>query len=172
MNSLVVMERIEKDILVVRGQKVLLDVVLARLYGVTTKRLNQQVGRNQARFPSDFCFQLTVEETQELMRLQNATASRRNVRYRPFVFTEHGSVMAASVLNTPIAVRASILVVRAFVRLRSLLAANQELAGKLGELERKIGSHDQQIRGLFDAIRQLMTPPHEPKRRIGYRAPL
>jgi ORF6N domain-containing protein len=165
--SLVPAERIERAILLLRGQKVLLDQDLAQLYGVATKRLNQQVHRNQDRFPPDFRFQLTEEED-EALRLQNATSKtgRGGRRYRPYAYTEHGTLMAASVLNTPVAIRVSIEIVRAFVRLRELLATHKELARKLEELEKK---YDGQFKVVFEAIRQLMAPPAEkPKGRIGF----
>ncbi len=158
----------------VRGQRVMLDSDLAAIYGVSTKRLNEQVKRNINRFPSDFAFQLTTEEADnsrsEPMRSQIATASRRNVRHRPWVFTEHGAIMLASVLNTPLAMEASVRVVRAFVHLREMLASNKELAVKLAELERRLGAHDHAIKTLFDAIKQLLEPPVEEQRRreIGF----
>src|SRR5258705_421590 len=155
----------------VRGQRVMLDSDLAAIYGVSTKRLNEQVKRNINRFPSDFAFQLTTEEADnsrsEPMRSQIATASRRNVRHRPWVFTEHGAIMLASVLNTPLAMEASVRVVRAFVHLREMLASNKELAVKLAELERRLGAHDHAIKTLFDAIIQLLHPSFEEHRRHG-----
>ncbi len=155
-----------------RGQRVMLDSDLAAIYGVSTKRLNEQVKRNINRFPSDFAFRLTTEEADnsEPMRSQFATASRRNVRHRPWVFTEHGAIMLASVLNTPLAMEASVRVVRAFVHLREMLASNKELAVKLAELERRLGAHDHAIKTLFDAIKQLLEPPVEEQKRreIGF----
>jgi hypothetical protein len=169
MNALMAVEQIENRILIIRGEKVILDAELARLYGVTTFRLNQQVNRNRKRFPSDFCFVLTPSEKAEVIANCINLKSLKYSPALPKVFTEHGAVMAASVLNTPVAVRASIFVVRAFVRLRSLLAAHKDLAGKLEELMKKVGTHDAQIRGLFEAIRELMAPPPpKPKPRIGY----
>jgi hypothetical protein len=165
---------IEPLIHVVRGRRVMLDSDLAAIYGVSTKRLNEQVKRNSDRFPSDFAFQLTIEEAGSLksepIRSQFATASRRNVRYRPWAFTEHGAIMLASVLSTPLAMEASVRVVRAFVHLREMLASNKELAVKLAELERRLGAHDHAIKTLFDAIKQLLEPaPSEGKRReIGF----
>ncbi len=171
--SLVPVERIERSILFIRGQKVLLDEDLAVLYGVTTKRLNEQVRRNKDRFPPDFMFQLTGEEATAL-RSQNATSKsgRGGRRYAPHVFTEHGAVMLASVLNTPVAVQASILVVRAFVRLRDLLAGNKELAHKLAELEQKLSIHDTAILKIMEAIKHLMAESDVPPRgTIGFEAP-
>jgi len=145
---------------------VILDADLAKLYGVTTTRLNQQVKRNPERFPSDFMFQLTKKEYESLM-LQIATSrvTHGGRRKLPFVFTEHGAIMAANVLNSKTAVQASVQVVRAFIRLRQMLASNAELARKLSDLERK---YDSQLRVVFDAIRQLMTPPPQQRKQIGF----
>lgn len=165
------LERIAQSILVLRGHKVLLDADLAALYGVTAKRLNEQVRRNLDRFPEDFMFQLAPNEY-EALRSQFATLKTgrgQHRKYLPYVFTEHGAIMAASVLNTPRAVEMSIYVVRTFVKLREMLASNKDLARKLNELERKLGAHDQAIASILSAIRELMVPP-EPtkKRRIGF----
>ncbi len=172
-------ERIERLIYLIRGQKVMLDSDLAEIYGVTTKRLNEQVGRNADRFPPDFAFLLTRQEVANL-KSQIATSSlgRRKTsvdtpqhggrRKLPYVFTEHGAIMLASVLNSPVAVQASVRVVRAFVRLREMLASNRDLAQKLVELERKFEGHDKSIRNLFEAIRQLLTPPEPKRRKIGF----
>lgn len=147
----------------------MLDADLARLYGVTTARLNEQVKRNRDRFPADFMFQLTPAEFAGLKsQIAISNRGRGGRRKRPYAFTEHGAVMLASVLNTPIAVEASIMVVRAFVQLRSMLAAHEELARKLDALERK---YDTQFRVVFDAIRELMPPSGTPKpKRIGFHA--
>ena len=143
----------------------MLDEDLAEIYGVTTKRLNEQVRRNKGRFPEDFMFRLTKEEFANL-RSQFATSRWGGRRYPPNAFTEHGAVMLASVLNSPIAIEASIQVVRAFVRLREMLASHKDLARKLAALERK---YDQQFQVVFDAIRKLMKPPPDkPKPRIGF----
>ena len=154
-----------------RGHKVLLDADLATLYGVTTKRLNEQVRRNRERFPEDFVFQLAQDEY-EALRSQFATLKPgrgQHRKYLPYVFTEHGAIMAAAVLNTPRAVEMSLYVVRTFIRLRELLASNQALKRKLDELERKLGTHDQAIASILSAIHELMTPPEPPKkRRIGF----
>ena len=162
-------QRIEKRILLIRGHKVVLDADLAQLYGVRTKRLNEQVKRNTERFPEDFVFRLTEEEVESL-RSQIATSnrSRGGRRYRPYAFTEHGAIMAANVLNSVLAIRMSVYVVRAFVRLREILVSNRMLAEKFSELERKVASHDGHIQSLFEAIRQLMSPPPSPGRRIGF----
>ncbi len=163
------LERVERSILILRGHRVILDSDLAALYGVETRRLNEQVKRNEARFPEDFAFQLTPEEFDHL-KSQVATSSRQwgGRRKLPFAFTEHGALMAASVLNSPKAVEMSILVVRAFVRLRQILASNRQLAAKLNELERRIAAHDKNIVALFQAVRSLMAVPEKPKRRIGF----
>lgn len=160
---------IENRIYLIRKQKVLLDKDVATLYGVSTKRLNQQAQRNRGRFPEDFMFQLTAEECQRL-RLQSATSKmkRGGRRFRPYVFSEHGAVMLAAVLRTPVAVEASICIARAFVKLRRLLANHQELAEKLDQLEKRVGGHDVQIRSIFQAIRHLMSSPGK-KPLIGFR---
>lgn len=168
-DSFIPVERIEQLIFLIRRHKVMLDADLARIYGVTTTRLNQQVRRNLDRFPEDFMFQLTQDEFKNLM-LQIATSSSGygGRRKLPYVFTEHGAIMLASVLNSPVAVRASLQVVRAFVRLRELLASNTELARKLAELEQRVAGHDEHIQSLFEAIRRLMTPPKTERGRIGF----
>jgi hypothetical protein len=161
-------EQIESRIFIIRGQKVMLDADLAELYGVETRRLNEQVSRNSERFPEDFMFQLTAEEFANL-KSQFATSSWGGRRKLPYVFTEHGAIMAASVLNSPRAIEISVHVVRAFVRLRELVAGNKELAQKLNQLERKVGAHDRAIAELINAIRQLMTPLDLKKNRpIGF----
>jgi hypothetical protein len=161
-------EDIERLILVVRGQKVLLDADLARLYGVTTKRLNEQVKRNRERFPERFLFQLAADEKSEVVAICDHLKKLRFSPVLPYAFTEHGAIMAATVLNSPRAIQMSIYVVEAFVRLRELLALNRELAQTFAELERRVVTHDGQIQALFEAIRQLMTPTEEPRRQIGF----
>ena len=169
------LERIVPKILLLRGQKVILDVDLAELYGVSTGRFNQQVRRNRARFPSDFMFQLTNQEVERL-RSQIAISigetkepSRGGRRYLPHAFTEHGAIMAATILNTPQATEVSVFVVRAFVRLREIVAANKELSKKLDELERRVSHHDEAITNIVKAIRELAVPPDpKPGRRIGF----
>jgi len=166
MSNIVSIEQIERQILLLRGQKVLLDVHLAALYGVTTKRLNEQVRRNQSRFPDDFMFQLTLDEV-EALRSQIATSKggRGGRRYAPYVFTEQGVAMLSTVLNSERAIQVNIEIMRAFVRLRQLLASNDRLARKLEVLEKK---YDAQFKVVFDAIRQLMAPPEPKKRKIGF----
>ena len=163
---------ITRAILVLRGQRVLLDAELAGLYGVTTKRLNEQVKRNAARFPEDFMFRLNRAETDALNRSQIATGSQkhRDPRFPPYGFTEHGAIMAATILNSPRAVEMSLYVVRAFVRLRELLASNTALARKLNELEGKLKNHDEAIAAILSAIRELMNPPAPKRRGIGFTA--
>jgi hypothetical protein len=161
--------RIESLILTVRGQRVMLDWDLARVYGVTTKRLKEQFRRNAKRFPVDFAFQLINKELINL-RSQFATSSLHGGhRYPPIAFTEHGALMLASILNSPVAIEASVRVVRAFVLMREQMAAHKELAGKLADLEQRVGGHDAAIQDLFEAIRQLVEPPlPENRREIGF----
>ena len=167
--KLILVDQIEPLIHEIRGQKVVFDSDLAALYGVPTKVLNQAIQRNVDRFPSDFRFQLTEAELESLRsQIVTSNVGRGGRRYLPYVFTEHGGVMAASVLNSPRAVEVSVFVVRAFVKLRQLVLAHKELAGKLDQLERKVGSHDEAIKQLVAAIRQLMAPPDPPKREMGY----
>jgi hypothetical protein len=173
-------DNVERAINLIRGQRIMLDSDLAAIYQVTTKRLNQQFTRNRKRFPVDFAFQLTAEEFTNLksqiatsssgLRLQFATSNRRGGRrYLPWVFTEHGAIMLASVLNSDVAVQACVRVVRAFIKLREMVAANAQLASKLEELERRLDSHDEAIVDLFATLRRLLEPA-EPttKREIGF----
>jgi len=169
-NAVVPVARIERAILLIRGEKVILDADLAELYGVATKVLNQAVKRHLERFPKDFMFRLTDQEAAAL-RSQSVTSKRKRGgrRYAPYAFTEHGAIMAATVLNSPRAVQVSVYVVRAFVQLRQALAQHTELAAKLADLERKVGDHDQKILAIIQAIRELMTPPTRPPRKpIGF----
>ncbi len=161
-------EIIEHRILLIRGEKVMLDKDLASLYAVETRDLNKAVQRNRDRFPADFMFQLTKEELQNLM-FQFGTSSWGGTRKLPNVFTEQGVAMLSSVLRTRRAVQVNIAIMRAFVRLRTLLASHKDLAVKLAELERKYETHDKQIRAVFDAIRELMQEPEKPKRDFGFR---
>ncbi len=166
MTEIVPYERIEQRILLIRGQKVMLDADLAVLYGVKTKRLKEQVRRNLDRFPPDFMFELTPEEKGEVVAVCDHLKRLKFSAYLPYAFTEHGALMLANVLNSSRAVQVSLQIVRTFVRLRQLLATNVELARKLEALENK---YDQQFKVVFDAIRKLLQPPVEPKRRIGFR---
>ena len=169
--SVVPIERIESRILLVRGHKVLLDADLAALYGVSTKRFNEQVRRNAARFPEDFMFRLSAEEWDSL-RSQFATLKTgrgQHRKYLPLAFTEHGAIMAATILNSPRATEVSVYVVRAFVRLRQFLATHKDLARRLEEHEKKLSTHDQAIASLMNTIRTLMAPAEPPRRRpIGF----
>lgn len=161
-------ERIEKTIYFIRGEKVILDSDLADLYEVQTKILNQAVRRNSDRFPSDFMFQLTKEEVVELNRSQFVTGSQkhRDPRFRPYAFTEQGVAMLSSVLRSKRAIAVNVEIVRTFVRLRQLLTSNAELARRLDRLEKK---YDQQFKVVFDAIRQLMMPAPSDTKQIGFR---
>lgn len=161
-------ETIERRILFLRGQKVMLDSDLATLYGVATKVLNQAVKRNRERFPEDFMFRLTQKEKKEVVTKCDHLQRLKFSPTLPYAFTEHGAVMLANVLNSPRAVQTGIQVVRAFVRLRQLFATHRELAQKLTELEHRLEGHDQKIHSIFKAIRQLMAPPGRPRRRIGF----
>lgn len=174
-NIAVAVDAIAGRIVTLRGQRVIVDADLAALYGVETKRLNEQVRRNVERFPADFLFTLDQAEW-EALRSQFATLKTgrgQHRKYLPYAFTEHGAIMAATVLNSPRAVEVSIYVVRAFVQLRELLSGHKELAKRLDQLEarmeRKLLTQDQAIAGILDAIRQLMVPPPAPKKRpIGF----
>ncbi len=168
--SLIPAEAIQQRILIVRGKRVLLDADLARFYGVTTFNLNKAVARNPDRFPDDFAFRLTLDESRALIFQSGISKPGRGGTRKPAtVFTEQGVAMLASVLRSPRAVTVSVAIVRAFVRLRDLLAGNRELAAKVTELERKLATHDGAIRELFAAIRGLLEPaPLPPKREIGF----
>lgn len=163
-------ERIERIVLQLRGQRVILDADLALVYGTSTKALNQAIKRNAERFPSDFAFRLTPEEKDEVVTTCDHLARLKFSPVLPLAFTEHGVIMAASVLSSPRAVEMSIVVVRAFVRLRTLLASQRQLAGKVAELERQLATHDEHIQALFATIRELMEAPDAPVRRIGFTA--
>ena len=159
---------IARSILLIRGEKVLLDNDLAELYGVPTKVLNQAIKRNLRRFPADFMFRLNGDETKELNRSRIVTGSQkhRDTRYPPYAFTEQGVAMLSSVLHSERAIAVNIEIMRAFVRLRKILSSHAQLARRLDELERK---YDAQFRAVFDAIRQLMIPPEESQKvRIGF----
>ncbi|MBM4122585.1 MAG: ORF6N domain-containing protein [Nitrospira sp.] len=167
MESLVSSERIEKSILLLRGHKVMLDSDLAKLYGVQTRVLNQAVRRNQSRFPADFMFRLNQNEAialrSQFVILKSGRGQHR--KYLPYAFTEQGVAMLSSVLNSERAVQVNIAIMRAFVRLREMIASNKELARRLDELERK---YDKQFKVIFDAIRELMKPAAPPRRQIGF----
>jgi hypothetical protein len=159
-------ERIERVILLVRGEKVILDADLAALYGVETRALVQAVKRNSERFPKDFMFQVTSKEFASLRSQFVISKGKGGRRHAPYAFTEHGAIMAANILKSDRAVRASVQVVRAFVKLRQMLASDTELGRKLDELEKK---YDRQFKIVFDAIRQLMSPPPAKAKPIGFR---
>ena len=163
---------IESRIVILRGHKVILDSDLAELYGVPAKQLNQQIKRNRERFPADFMFQLTTKEDQ-ILRSQIVTSSRKHGgrRYPPYAFTEHGAIMAATVLNSKRAIEMSVFVVRAFVRMREMLLKNRQLAAKINELDRRLETHDTAIQDLIDAIKELMAPEETSKRKIGFQLP-
>lgn len=173
----VLTRRVESKIFVLRGRKVILDSDLAELYGVEVKRLNQQVKRNSERFPADFVFRVTADD----LRLQIATSkakaqskarsTRGGRRYQPYAFTEHGAIMAATVLNSKRAVEMSIFVVRAFVHLRKALATNERILARLKELEKRVGNHDADIQDIVEAIQEMMKPPAAPGRKIGFELP-
>jgi hypothetical protein len=167
--TLVPVERVQKAILLIRSEKVILDADLAALYGVSTKRLNEQVKRNRGRFPDDFMFQLTSDEKAEVVANCDHLRRLKFSPKLPYAFTEHGTIMAANVLNSERAVHASVEVVRAFVRLRLMLASNAELSRRLNDLESK---YDRQFKIVFDAIRQLMFPPQPGRKQIGFRSRL
>jgi len=161
-------ESVANRILLIRGAKVMLDADLAELYGVPTKALNQAVKRNAERFPADFMFQLSGKEKEEVVTNCDHLARLKFSRTLPYAFTEHGAPMLGNVLKSDRAIEVSLMVVRTFVQLREMLSSHKELASKLEALERKLGSHDQAIAGLIDAIRQLMAPPAQSKRPIGF----
>lgn len=167
-------------ILTIRDQKVVLDVELAHVYGVTTKRLNEQFRRNRKRFPKDFAFQLTTDESESLrsqiatgssvgMRSQIATASKRNIRYRPLVFTEHGALQAANILRSHRAIAMGVYVIRAFIEQRETLAANAAILKRLAEIDKTLLEHDGALREIYEKLLPLLAPPPEPPRRqIGF----
>lgn len=159
---------VDNLILEIRGQKIILDSDLASLYEVETKKLNQAIKRNLERFPEDFMFQLSEDEFANL-RSQFVTSSWGGRRYPPYAFTEHGAIMAASVLNTPKAVEMSVYVVRAFVKLRTLALQYKELTRKLAQIEERLGEHDTAIIEIVNTIRQLMEPPEAKKKEVGFR---
>jgi ORF6N domain len=158
-------ELIERRILVIRGEKVMIDADLAMLYGVETKRLKEQVKRNPGRFPSDFMFELTAKEKREVVANCDHLRKLKYSPYLPLAFSEHGVLMLANVLNSPRAVEMSVQIVRIFVRLRALLVTHKALAHQIEEMEKK---YDDQFRIVFDTLRRLLEPPEKPKRKIGF----
>jgi len=167
-SPLVRLDSVEAAIYLVRGQRVMLDSDLAQVYEVSTKQLNQQMKRNRSRFPRDFAFELTAKEFTSLRSQFVTSKTRGGRRYLPWVFTEHGALMLASVLNSEVAIQASVRVVRAFVRLREMVAENAQLAGQLNELEQRLDSHDEAIVDLFATLKRLLEPAPKTKREIGF----
>ena len=167
--SLVPTERIEGMILFVRGERVMLDADLARLYGVRTKNLVKAVGRNKERFPKDFAFRLDNKEVRNLRFQIGTSSSWGGRRYLPYVFTEEGVAMLSSVLRSKRAAQVNITIMRAFVKLRRIVENNKELARKIDELDKRVGDHDRAITVLIEEIRKLTTPPEKSRRRIGFR---
>jgi hypothetical protein len=169
MTDLIPQEHIESKIYLIRNMKVMLDRDLAELYGVKAIRLREQVKRNKKRFPPDFMFQLDREEV-ELMVSQNAIPSIKHLGgYLPYAFTEHGIAMLSSVLNTHRAIDVSIIIVRAFIKLREIVSLHKGLAQKLSQLERKYERHDEQIQAIFDQIREFVAFKEKPKKQIGFK---
>lgn len=170
MNAMMPKQPIETLILTFRGHKVLLDRDLADLYGVSTKAFNQAVKRNLNRFPDDFCFQLTKEEAESARRSRSQTVTLKrgqNIKYLPFAFTEHGAIMAATVLNSPEAVAMSLFVVRAFMQMREQLAANAAILKRLAEIDKTLLEHDSALRALWSKLQPLLVPSAvQPCRRI------
>lgn len=165
---------IEEQIHLIRAQRVVLSTDLARFYGVSAKRLNEQVKRNKSRFPQDFLFQLTEQEV-DTLRSQNATLEKgkgKHAKYLPYAFTEHGAVMAANVLNSPVAIEASILIVRAFIRMREVIHEHGDLKKRLHEIERRLAkgfaAHEQELQEIRFLISQLEQPTERSKRRLGF----
>ena len=170
--AIVVASRVDSKIFVLRGQRVILDRDLAELYGVQVRHLNQQAKRNAKRFPPAFRFQLSPREL-KILKSQNVIPSEGHggARYLPYAFTEHGAIMAATVLNSELAIEMSVFVVLAFVRMRRAIAGNRNILTKLAELEHRLESHDTEIQDLMNAIRELMAPEEPNRRRIGFETP-
>ena len=175
MNNLMPIERIESKIYLIRGHKVLLDFDLALLYQVSTKRLNEQVKRNMERFPEDFMFQLTNDET-NFLRSQFATLKvndgkslrGKHKKYLPYAFTEQGVAMLSSILRSKTAIQVNIQIMRTFTKLRALIEGNKALAEKLKELEAKVGTNTEDIKLIFETIKQMLAVPEKPKRKMGF----
>lgn len=168
-NSLITLDVIERKIYFVREQKVMLDSDLAKLYGVATKIFNQAVGRNLKRFPEDFRFQLTEEEFESLRsQIVTSKKGRGGRRYLPYVFTEQGVAMLSGVLNSELAIQVNIGIMRAFVNMRKVLLANEDVSKKLAEIENRLGGHDEDFKKVFTAIRLLMKPPDKSDKEIGF----
>ncbi len=169
MKTIVPVETIEREIYLIRGQKVMLDSDLAALYGVQTKILNKAVARNSERFPEDFMFRLTTTEAESLrFHFGTSKSGRGGRRYLPYVFTEQGVAMLSSVLHSKRAALVNVAIMRAFVKLREMLTTHKELARKLAQLENKIEKHDEEIGAIFEAIRRLMAQPEPKEKKIGF----
>jgi len=167
--SVVPVGKIENRILLIRGEKVIIDADLAEFYGVPTKRLNEQVKRNKDRFPDDFMFQLIPGEKAEVVANCDHLKNLKYSKALPYAFTEHGAIMAAGVLNTSRAIEISVFIVRAFVKMRQMVTGHKELQRKIAQIERRLTDHDEQIIELVRLIKQLLKPEPPPKkRRIGY----
>lgn len=167
--SIIPVGKIENRILLIRDEKVIIDADLAGFYGVPTKRLNEQVKRNTNRFPDDFMFQLTKSEKSEVVANCDHLENLKYSRSLPYAFTEHGAIMAASVLNTPRAIEVSVFIVRAFIKLRQFIAGRKELQRKISQIDKRLIDHDEQIVELVNLIKQLLNPEPPPKkRRIGF----
>ncbi len=167
--SVIPLERIKQAILLIRGQKVMLDADLAKIYGVTTKRLNEQVKRNRNRFPDeDFMFQVSSSEKAELVAICDRFKNLKHSTSLPYAFTEYGAIMLANILNSKTAVLASIQIVKTFIKMREMVAQNAELSLRLSRVEHKLSEQDEDIRLLVNAIRELMAPSEKPIRKIGF----
>jgi len=167
-NGVIPIDQVESIIFLVRGQKVILDRDLAQLYGITTGNLNKAVKRNIDRFPNDFMFQLTPEEYKSLRFRFGIFKKGQHSKYLPYAFTEQGVAMLSSVLRSKRAIEVNIAIMRAFVQLRKMIDSHAELSRKLSDLERKLGDHDEQIQAIFEAIRQLMAPPDNKVKKVGF----
>jgi hypothetical protein len=169
--KLLASQPVEPPIVEIRGQSVMLDADLAAAYGVLTKALNQAVRRNQNRFPGDFMFRLTAEEADQVRRSRSQIVTLKrgqNIKYLPWAFTEHGALMAATVLNSPRAVEMSVFVIRAFIRLRGFARGHGEITRRLDALERRVTDHDDDLREMFDSLRELLMPTSRSVREIGF----
>ena len=166
--SLLLIDDPSRHIITMRGQRVVLDLHLSQLYEVPTKVLNQAVKRNQDRFPQEFMFQVTKEEADHLRSQIVTLQNKGHFRYLPYAFTEHGALMAANILNSPQAIKMSVAIVQAFVRLRRLMLSEEEMTKRVNKLERGFQQHGKQIKVVFDVIQKLMAPPDKPLRKIGF----
>ncbi len=162
-------EVVLNKILLLRGKKVMVDKDIAELYGVSTKRLNEQVKRNKKRFPDDFMFQLTQDEKEEVVAFCDHLKNLKYSPNLPYAFTEHGAVMLASVLNSDRAIEVNVQIVRIFTQIREIMLTNKDILLKLEQLERRVTGHDESIQMIFEALKKLLSPPQKPGRRIGFR---